>query len=175
MILRTLVLFFLFTGALQAQTTVGLVAYYGFNGDFIDLTGNTSNTGIAVGTPTFSCGVAGQAVLLDGANDQIRIPNSANVAGEFDREDFTISFYFKSVGLNGTQYLFSKRDTSCMNPREISVRVRSTRPPADAMLTPTGPHSATVTLALAEQGVSPGQACVFYEGTRVLGGGWITR
>ena len=29
----------------------------------------------------------------------------------------------------------------------------------------------------AEEGVSPGQACVFYarEGTRVLGGGWIWR
>ena len=28
-----------------------------------------------------------------------------------------------------------------------------------------------------EEGVSPGQACVFYErtGSRVLGGGWITR
>lgn len=122
MTLRILTFIFLLTGALQAQTTVGLVAYYGFNGDFIDQTGNTSNTGIAVGTPTFSCGVAGQAVLLDGANDQIRIPNTASIAGEFDREDFTISFYFKPVGLNGTQYLFSKRDTACTDPREISIR-----------------------------------------------------
>jgi len=24
-------------------------------------------------------------------------------------------------------------------------------------------------------GVAPGQACVFYDGTRVLGGGWIER
>ena len=39
----------------------------------------------------------------------------------------------------------------------------------------TGPTTATVELAAAEEGVSPGQACVFYEaeGTRVLGGGWI--
>ena len=31
--------------------------------------------------------------------------------------------------------------------------------------------------AQAEEGVSPGQACVFYEAgsTRVLGGGWITK
>jgi len=30
-------------------------------------------------------------------------------------------------------------------------------------------------LAVAEQGVAPGQACVFYDpnGQRVLGGGWI--
>ncbi|GGL65444.1 tRNA 2-thiouridine(34) synthase MnmA [Wenxinia marina] len=61
--------------------------------------------------------------------------------------------------------------------RDISVRVRSTRRPAEAVLRPTGPTTAEVTLAVAEEGVAPGQACVFYEtgGTRVLGGGWITR
>jgi len=26
-----------------------------------------------------------------------------------------------------------------------------------------------------ELGVAPGQACVFYQGERVLGGGWIDR
>lgn len=106
----------------QAQTTVGLVAHYSFDGDLIDRTGNTSNTGVAVGTPTFVCGVEGQAVLLDGANDQVRIPNTSGVAGEFDREDFTVSFYFKPVGFNGVQYLFSKRDTACTNPRQFSLR-----------------------------------------------------
>lgn len=60
-------------------------------------------------------------------------------------------------------------------PREIMVRIRSTRPPRAAILRPTGPHSAEVELLDPEEGVSPGQACVFYEtgGTRVLGGGWI--
>lgn len=59
--------------------------------------------------------------------------------------------------------------------REIAVRVRSTRPPAEAVLRPISETEAEVELALAEEGVSPGQACVFYapEGTRVLGGGWI--
>ncbi|MDO5528623.1 MAG: tRNA 2-thiouridine(34) synthase MnmA [Paracoccus sp. (in: a-proteobacteria)] len=60
-------------------------------------------------------------------------------------------------------------------PREIAVRIRSTRPPAPALLRPVGPRAAEIELAEAEEGVSPGQACVFYEldGTRVLGGGWI--
>ncbi|MRX50844.1 tRNA 2-thiouridine(34) synthase MnmA [Paracoccus sp. S-4012] len=60
--------------------------------------------------------------------------------------------------------------------REIAVRVRSTRPPAPAILRPTGPRTAEVELLTPEEGVSPGQACVFYEagGTRVLGGGWIS-
>jgi tRNA-uridine 2-sulfurtransferase len=56
---------------------------------------------------------------------------------------------------------------------EIAVRVRSTREPTPARLTPAG----EVELAGAESGVSPGQACVFYASTapnaRVLGGGFI--
>lgn len=60
---------------------------------------------------------------------------------------------------------------------EVRVRVRSTRRPAEAIIRPTGKATAEVELAVAEEGVSPGQACVFYapDGTRVLGGGWITR
>ncbi|WP_282024937.1 tRNA 2-thiouridine(34) synthase MnmA [Limimaricola cinnabarinus] len=59
--------------------------------------------------------------------------------------------------------------------REVLVRVRSTRPPAPAVIRPINATEAEVELLSPEQGVSPGQACVFYEteGTRVLGGGWI--
>ncbi|MDP1670207.1 tRNA 2-thiouridine(34) synthase MnmA [Phaeovulum sp.] len=58
----------------------------------------------------------------------------------------------------------------------LSVRVRSTRPPRPALLRPVSATTAEVTLLAPEEGVSPGQACVFYapEGSRVLGGGWIT-
>ena len=57
----------------------------------------------------------------------------------------------------------------------VAARVRSTRPPADAVLRPLSETEAEVELIAPEQGVSPGQACVVYEpdGTRVLGGGWI--
>ena len=59
---------------------------------------------------------------------------------------------------------------------EVLVRVRSTRQPVPALLRPV-PGGAEVTLLSSEEGVAPGQACVFYapEGTRVLGGGWIAR
>lgn len=107
---------------LHAQPTAGLVAHYRFDGSLEDATGNTSNTGEAVGTPAFACGIDGQALFLDGANDQVRIPTTAAVAGEFDTEDFTISMYYKPVGLNGIQYLVSKRDTGCMNGREFFLR-----------------------------------------------------
>ncbi|TPE50476.1 tRNA 2-thiouridine(34) synthase MnmA [Amaricoccus solimangrovi] len=60
---------------------------------------------------------------------------------------------------------------------EVAVRVRSTRPPKPARLHPLGPDRARVDLLDPEEGVAPGQACVFYapEGSRVLGGGWIRR
>jgi tRNA-uridine 2-sulfurtransferase len=60
---------------------------------------------------------------------------------------------------------------------EVRVRVRSTRRPKPAHVLPLGDGRATVTLFDAEEGVAPGQACVFYasEGSRVLGGGWIER
>ncbi len=59
----------------------------------------------------------------------------------------------------------------------LDVRVRSTRPPAPAVIRPLSETEAEVELLSAEAGVSPGQACVFYdpEGTRVFGGGWIWR
>jgi tRNA-specific 2-thiouridylase len=61
--------------------------------------------------------------------------------------------------------------------RELSVRVRSTRPPTEAIIRPTSATTAEVELTTAETGISPGQACVFYApiGSRVFGGGWITR
>jgi len=60
---------------------------------------------------------------------------------------------------------------------EVEVRVRSTRPPKPARVRPLGPDRATVELLAPEEGVAPGQACVFTapERSRVLGGGWIVR
>ena len=61
---------------------------------------------------------------------------------------------------------------------EIAVRVRSTRPPQAARLLPVD-GEICVELPAGEYGVSPGQACVFYDSTdpraRVLGGGSIIR
>ncbi|SFQ41377.1 tRNA-specific 2-thiouridylase [Roseivivax halotolerans] len=59
----------------------------------------------------------------------------------------------------------------------VSVKVRSTRPPREAVIRPISETEAEVELLTPEEGVSPGQACVFYEtgGSRILGGGWIWR
>ncbi len=63
-------------------------------------------------------------------------------------------------------------------PQSVLARVRSTRPPVEADVVAFGAGGAKVRLAAGEEGVAPGQACVFYEaagGSRILGGGWIAR
>lgn len=57
----------------------------------------------------------------------------------------------------------------------VGVRVRSTHPPTEAVIRPISETEATVELVAAEQGISPGQACVFYDrdSSRIFGGGWI--
>ncbi|MBT5540301.1 MAG: tRNA 2-thiouridine(34) synthase MnmA, partial [Alphaproteobacteria bacterium] len=62
------------------------------------------------------------------------------------------------------------------DPISCQVKVRSTHNPIEASV-----HvdfqtlSGKVTLTENTYGIAPGQACVFYDGDRVLGGGWITR
>ena len=57
----------------------------------------------------------------------------------------------------------------------LNVKVRSTRPPLPAVIRPLSETEAEVELFTPEDGVSPGQACVFYDpdSSRIFGGGWI--
>jgi tRNA-specific 2-thiouridylase len=63
-------------------------------------------------------------------------------------------------------------------PQPVHARIRSARPPVPAEIRLAG-DSPAVTVRGGEYGVSPGQACVLYEGEgpgmRVLGGGYIAR
>jgi len=54
--------------------------------------------------------------------------------------------------------------------REVSVKVRSLAPAVPAIR-----DSEWIRFRSAEYGVAPGQAAVLYEGTRLLGGGWIAQ
>ncbi|HEX4079060.1 MAG TPA: tRNA 2-thiouridine(34) synthase MnmA [Rhizomicrobium sp.] len=58
---------------------------------------------------------------------------------------------------------------------DCAVKVRSTRAPVAARVIPTEGGGAEVEVPEGESAVAPGQACVFYDGTRVLGGGWIAK
>ena len=70
-------------------------------------------------------------------------------------------------------------DAPLMSRKEwsVDVRVRSTRPPAPAILRPLSETTAEVELLTPEEGISAGQACVFYDqdSSRIFGGGWIWR
>ena len=55
---------------------------------------------------------------------------------------------------------------------QVEVKLRSASTPAAATLH-LAADSAEVILHTPQYGIAPGQACVFYQGDRVLGGGWI--
>jgi len=57
----------------------------------------------------------------------------------------------------------------------VHIKIRSASKPAPATVFLNGDGSAVVVPDVPESGVAPGQACVFYDGPRVLGGGWIVR
>jgi len=57
----------------------------------------------------------------------------------------------------------------------IQVKIRSTQPPVGARIFSGAGSTAKIAFDRPEPGVSPGQAAVCYNGSRVLGGGWIRR
>src|SRR6476469_3303076 len=56
------------------------------------------------------------------------------------------------------------------NQSDVSVKVRSRAPPVAAVR-----DGDTIRFGQAEYGVAPGQAAVLYDGSRLLGGGWIAK
>ena len=58
---------------------------------------------------------------------------------------------------------------------EVTVKIRSTRLGVFAKINNIGNDQILVKLLSSEKAVTPGQACVIYDNTRILGGGWIGR
>ena len=79
----------------------------------------------------------------------------------------------KNIYLDNLNILVDKKEFD----EEIFVKVRSTGKLLDAKIDLKDQKLAEVTLKNLEEGISPGQACVFYKkdkiGFKVLGGGWI--
>jgi len=109
---------------------------------------------IAAGEPLF-------VVRLDAATRRVVVGPRAALA--------TRTIHLHDVNWIGDGALGAER-------REVFVKVRSTRPPRAAWLS-AARDGVEVELADGEEGVAPGQACVFYEsaegGARMLGGGFI--
>ena len=79
----------------------------------------------------------------------------------------------KIISLKEINLLTKKDDFN----KDLFVKVRSTGSLLEAKVDLIDDNNARVNLALPEDGISPGQACVFYRkdqfGHKVLGGGWI--
>jgi len=77
----------------------------------------------------------------------------------------------ETVVLGGVNWLGIGRPDG----RRLFVKLRSMSEPVAAGIEVTGEGAAVVRFDERQFGVAPGQACVFYEGSRLLGGGWIGR
>ncbi len=60
-------------------------------------------------------------------------------------------------------------------PIRAHARIRSRHREAPAKITPLDQGSLLVEFDTPQMGISPGQACVFYDCEKVIGGGWIAR
>jgi len=75
------------------------------------------------------------------------------------------------VALRQVNWLIDEPD----RPLSVRVKIRSAMAPVEAAVKSLPGGLARVDFAEPQHGVSPGQACAFYDGDRVLGGGWIMR
>lgn len=74
--------------------------------------------------------------------------------------------------LRDVNWLGDKELPECTG--EVLIKWRSSQIPKAATLYRLKGHRALVELSEPQEAISPGQACVAYAGSRVLGGGWIT-
>lgn len=118
--------------------------------------GQRRGLGVATGEPLF-------VVRLDAANRRVIVgPREALLVGR--------------IRLKETSWIGGgSLEAAARGGMRVAVKVRSTRPPKPARLDWDGALAAV--LDEPEEGVAPGQACVFYSPEpghdRVLGGGWI--
>jgi len=122
--------------------------------------GQRRGLGVATGDPLF-------VVKIDADKNQVTVgPREALLTHKLGLRD---------INWLGDVPLFGNEQNENIN---IYAKVRSTQEPISANLSPID-NNIHVLLNNGEYGVSPGQACVFYEspeiGARVLGGGWIIR
>jgi tRNA-uridine 2-sulfurtransferase len=64
---------------------------------------------------------------------------------------------------------------SLVESLRVSAKIRSRHPKSPATIRPIEDGSVEVQFDFPQPAISPGQACVFYQGERVVGGGWISR
>ena len=98
-------------------------------------------------------------------------------------------WYVVAINVDENQVVLGKRENLLFNevqvkdinwlieppqePKEMMVQLRYSHRGCEAILKPLATDQAILHLPFSERAVAAGQAAVFYEGDRVLGGGWI--
>jgi tRNA-uridine 2-sulfurtransferase len=62
-----------------------------------------------------------------------------------------------------------------VGPLRVAAKIRSRHPESPATILPMDDGSVEVLFDAPQPAIAPGQACVFYDGEKVVGGGWIDR
>jgi len=98
----------------------GLVAYYPFEGNANDASGN-GNDGAEQGTPLYVGGVCGEAIDIDGADDYVQVPGEPLNLGT---SDVTLSAWIRANTLSQEGHgVISKRDGSVASSAGYSLGV----------------------------------------------------
>jgi len=83
---------FVFSGAAYADLNDGLTAYYPFDGNVADKSGN-GNHGTEYGGAEYVSGVTGQAIRFDGTDDYIRVKSDKSLN---PADQFSITFWIRT-------------------------------------------------------------------------------
>ncbi len=123
--------------------------------------GQRRGLGIATGEPLF-------VVRLDTRNHRVVVGPRSELT--------TTTIELKNINWIADE----QRQQAAEEGLDLYAKVRSTQPPRPAILKlDATQNTAIVELTVPENGVAPGQACVFYDGSsagaQLLGGGWIER
>jgi tRNA-specific 2-thiouridylase len=95
---------------------------------------------------------------------KIDVPRNQLVVGK--REEL----YQQSFVANGVNWIAIAPPAETVRAA-VRIRYRATEAPAS--ITPLGEGRVRVTFDEAQSAITPGQAAVFFDGDRVVGGGWI--
>jgi tRNA-specific 2-thiouridylase len=85
------------------------------------------------------------------------------------REEELLSSEFTAAGVNWIAFDEPKEEV------RADVRIRYRHAEAPATITPLGDARARIRFDSPQRAITPGQACVFYRGDEVVGGGWIVK
>jgi tRNA-specific 2-thiouridylase len=80
------------------------------------------------------------------------------------------ALYKRDVAINGVNYVGGNPPST---PMHVTAKIRYNGQDASAVLSPGAPGEAVLRFEEPQRAITPGQAAVFYEGDRVLGGGYV--